>query len=66
MDDKFESPTKIVKELSGCCGQMDVKASKDGIFVAENSQHRVCRFDRDGKAIAKWGWLVGKGEKPRS
>jgi hypothetical protein len=55
MNDKFESPVKIVTGLSGCCGQMDVKANKDGLFVAENSEHRVCRFDRDGKSIAKWG-----------
>jgi sugar lactone lactonase YvrE len=55
MDENFENPTKIVKDLSGCCGQMDVKASKDGIFVAENSRHRVCRFDREGKSLASWG-----------
>lgn len=55
MDDKFENPSVIVKELSGCCGQMDVKANKEGLFVAENSKHRVCHFDRDGKSIANWG-----------
>lgn len=55
MDDKFENPAVIVKDLSGCCGQMDVKASKDGLFVAENSKHRVCHFDRDGKSLGTWG-----------
>lgn len=55
MDDKFENPSVIVKDLSGCCGQMDVKANKDGLFVAENSKHRVCHFDREGKSIANWG-----------
>lgn len=55
MDDKFENPTKVVNDLSGCCGQMDVKASKDGLFVAENSQHRVRRFDLEGKPILAWG-----------
>jgi hypothetical protein len=55
MNDRFEDPVTIVKDLSGCCGQMDVKASKDGLFVAENSKHRVCRFDRDGKQIGTWG-----------
>jgi hypothetical protein len=55
MDDQFENANCIIKDLSGCCGQMDVKASKDGLFVAENSKHRVCHFDRDGKSIGAWG-----------
>jgi hypothetical protein len=55
MNDRFEDPVTIVKDLSGCCGQMDVKASKDGLFVAENSKHRVCHFDREGKQIGAWG-----------
>jgi hypothetical protein len=61
MNDKFESPVKVVTGLSGCCGQMDVKANKDGLFVAENSEHRVCRFDRDGKSITKWGQSARTG-----
>ena len=63
MNDKFENPAKIVTGLSGCCGQMDVKANKDGLFVAENSEHRVCRFDRDGKSIAKWGQERANGSR---
>ena len=55
MNDRFENPVKVVKDLSGCCGQMDVKANKEGLFVAENSKHRVCHFDRDGKSIGVWG-----------
>jgi hypothetical protein len=59
LDEQGENPVKIVTDLSGCCGQMDVKASKDGVFVAENSKHRVCRFDREGKPVLNWG----KGER---
>ena len=55
MDDSFENVVKVVKDLSGCCGQMDVKVSKDGLFIAENSKHRVCHYDRDGKMIGAWG-----------
>jgi hypothetical protein len=55
LDEKFENADCIIKDLSGCCGQMDVKACKDGLFVAENSKHRVCHFDRDGKSIGAWG-----------
>lgn len=55
MNDRFENASTIVTDLRGCCGQMDVKAGKDGLFVAENAEHRVCHFDREGKSIAKWG-----------
>lgn len=55
MDGDFAGGKTIIAGLSGCCGQMDVKASDDGLFVAENSKHRVCRFDRDGKSICNWG-----------
>ncbi len=55
MNDHFENASTIVSDLSGCCGQMDVKASKDGLFVAENGEHRVCHFDREGKSVCKWG-----------
>jgi len=55
MDADFAGGETIITGLSGCCGQMDVKASDDGLFVAENSKHRVCRYDRDGKLICNWG-----------
>jgi hypothetical protein len=61
MDGNFANSQKIVKDLSGCCGQMDVKACKDGLFIAENSRHRVCRFDRDGKSILNWGQQARAG-----
>lgn len=55
MDADFADGETIITGLSGCCGQMDVKAGEDGLFVAENSKHRVCRYDRDGKMIGNWG-----------
>jgi sugar lactone lactonase YvrE len=51
----FAEGEQIVEGLSGCCGQMDVQASDEGIFVAENSRHRVCRYDAEGKLIETWG-----------
>jgi hypothetical protein len=51
----FSEGKLIVKDLSGCCGQMDVQASADGVFVAENSRHRVCRYDENGKPVCTWG-----------
>jgi hypothetical protein len=51
----FKDGKEIVSGLSGCCGQMDVQANSDGVFVAENSRKRVRRFDADGKSICDWG-----------
>lgn len=52
---EFADAEKIVTGLSGCCGQMDVQANADGVFVAENSRKRVRRFDAAGKTICDWG-----------
>lgn len=60
-DDQFESAIKIVTGLRGCCGQMDVQASDDGVFVAENTRKQVRRFDRDGKLILEWGSTRAQG-----
>jgi len=61
MDDNFENGETIVTGLSGCCGQMDVQACENGLFVAENSRHRVVRYDHDGKQITSWGKQARKG-----
>jgi hypothetical protein len=55
MDADFAGGKQIITGLSGCCGQMDVKANANGLFVAENSKHRVCRYDQDGRQICNWG-----------
>ncbi len=46
---------EIVTGLSGCCGQMDVQACENGLFVAENSRKRVVRYDSKGEELLKWG-----------
>ena len=51
----FENGTRIVSGLLGCCGQMDVQASSEGLFVAENARARVCRYDLEGKLVCQWG-----------
>jgi hypothetical protein len=55
MDAKFDNPVKIITDLRGCCGQMDVQAGTDGVFVAENARFRVCRYDREGEMKCEWG-----------
>ncbi len=59
----FDDGKVIVKGLRGCCGQMDVQCNDEGVFVAENSRHRVGHYDRDGKLIKNWGKRDRKGVK---
>jgi sugar lactone lactonase YvrE len=51
----FEDPKCIVTGLSGCCGQMDVCFADGDIWVAENSRHRVVRYNREGKRQLAFG-----------
>jgi len=55
LNQDFSDGKVIVEGLRGCCGQMDVQCCKEGLFVAENSRHRVVRFDAEGKQTAAWG-----------
>ncbi len=54
-DSKFSGGEVIVEGLRGCCGQMDVQCCKNGLYVAENSRHRVVRYDANGKEVTTWG-----------
>lgn len=60
MDHKFEGSRQILSGLTGCCGQMDVQAHGDELFVAENCNHRVGRFNRDGEKLAAFGQKTEK------
>jgi hypothetical protein len=51
----FSGAEQITDGLSGCCGQMDIQARGDELFVAENSRHRVLKFNREGKKLAQFG-----------
>lgn len=51
----FSGSEQIVEGLSGCCGQMDIQARGDELFVAENSRHRVLKYSREGKKLAQFG-----------
>ncbi len=46
---------KIVEDLGGCCGQMDIQASKDNLLVAENGKFQVGIYDRDGEMTKSFG-----------
>jgi hypothetical protein len=54
-DLKFGNPQQIVSNLVGCCGQMDIQARGDEVWVAENARHRVVKYDREGKQLLAFG-----------
>lgn len=51
----LSDPEKIVERQYGCCSHIDVRVANGELLIAENSRHRVNRFDLDGKPIATWG-----------
>jgi hypothetical protein len=55
LDSEFKNPSKIISNLRGCCGQMDVQVCQDGLIVAQNTNHNVGRFDRTGKELSHFG-----------
>lgn len=55
MDRDLANPKKIIENLRGCCGQMDVQTKDGEVWVPENARHRVTRYDRDGKQLSSWG-----------
>jgi hypothetical protein len=61
MDHEFTGGEVIISDLSGCCGQMDVQCCENGIFVAENSRHRVGRYDTAGEMLTSWGKQAREG-----
>ena len=60
-NEKLEEGEEIVTGLRGCCGQMDVQSGPNGIYVAENSRHRVGCYDREGELTTTWGKTARKG-----
>ena len=54
-DHDLKESKLIVEKLRGCCGQMDIQAYGDNLWVPHNARHRVECHDRDGKEIAQFG-----------
>jgi len=54
-DLELNNPRQIADNLRGCCQRCDV-STRDGVFfVAENTAHRVVRFDSEGNRLDNWG-----------
>ena len=55
LDHDLQNPQLIVKDLRGCCGQMDIQAEGDRLWIPVNGEHKVKCYDRDGKELLKFG-----------
>jgi hypothetical protein len=60
MDHSLENPKQVMSGLRGCCGQMDIQCCGDDLVVAQNCEHNVGRFDRDGKKLGTFGKRAGR------
>jgi hypothetical protein len=52
---ELKDPKLVVKGLRGCCGQMDIQAKDDTLWIPHNAKHRVESYDRDGKKLVSFG-----------
>ena len=52
---EFTEGKKIGESLRGCCGQLDVQANDNGIYVAENTRHQVRGYSREGRQLLEFG-----------
>lgn len=55
VDHQLQHPHVVLKQLRGCCGQMDIQCCKDDLVVAENTKFDVAVYDRDGKQQLVFG-----------
>lgn len=54
-DKDLKNPLKLAEGLRGCCQRCDISVRDGYLYVAENSAHRVVKYDRDGAVLDKWG-----------
>jgi hypothetical protein len=55
LDQNLANPKLVVEKLRGCCGQMDITAADDKLWIPHNARHRVECLDRNGKELTQFG-----------
>jgi hypothetical protein len=55
LDQDFRNPRRILGDLKGCCGQMDLNLSGGRFFTAENTRFKVGIYDLEGKKQGEFG-----------
>jgi len=54
-DLELKDPKLLAEGIRGCCQRCDIVVRQGVVYLAENTAHRVVRFDRTGKVLGKWG-----------
>ena len=49
------APELVAEKLRGCCGEMNLGADAENLYVAHNGRHRVERRSREGGEVAQFG-----------
>lgn len=49
------NPKVIATDLRCCCQRCDITARDGTVYLAENTLHRVVRYDREGRVVGRWG-----------
>jgi hypothetical protein len=62
MSKDLDDPTKVVAQVGGCCGQMDIQCTEEELVVAENTKFKVAFYDRDGQRLRDFGDRDRKSE----
>jgi sugar lactone lactonase YvrE len=62
VDANLENPKELIPQVSGCCGQMDVEADDEHLFVADNTKFCVSIYDVEGEKIDKFGRRGAKND----
>lgn len=52
IEDDLKEPRRIINNLAGCCGQMDIAAYRGHLYAAENTRFSVGKYTFDGKKVA--------------
>lgn len=55
MNSRLEELKPVIKGLRGCCGQMDVTAQGETLYVAQNGLSRIVMYNRDGQETGSFG-----------
>jgi len=65
MTHDFQDAKQVKGGVGGCCGQMDIQVAGTDFLLAENTNYKFARYDRDGKALGAWGkgMMVAPGKE---
>jgi hypothetical protein len=63
-DHDLKNAKKVMSDVRGCCGQMDIQCCGVDLLVAENTKHSFARYDRDGKELSRGGKRADKDATP--